>query len=109
MFARSHRFSFKRGVPRNTFQTPFFVIRYDKGSEEKLECAVVVGKRVDKKATSRNRIKRQTVAIIKDILSSEAPFRLVIYAKRSILGTQSEEIRNDLKKSFETIGITKWT
>ena len=109
MFARTHRFSFKKGAPRLAFSTKLFVIRYDRKKESGLECSVIVGKKVDKRAVIRNKIKRQTVALIKEIVSLDSPFRLAIYAKRPVLDTERTEMQSDLQKAFDTIGITKWT
>lgn len=84
MFARPNRFSFKNGVPRKVFQTPFFVIRYEFIKATGLECAVVVGKKVSKKATERNRIKRKIVAKIKKTIAPERNLRLVVFAKKGL-------------------------
>lgn len=107
MFARSHRFSFKKGAPRNVYQTPFFVIRYDHKNEGSFECAVVVGKKVDKRAVVRNKIKRQMVVCIKELVPATTASRFVIYAKKSILETTIEAKKEELKKAFEIIKITQ--
>ena len=107
MFARSHRFSFRNGVPAKVFSTPNFIIRYDKNDRESLECAVVVGKKVDKRAVARNRIKRQIVALIKEILDDKIDFRIVIYAKKSIIETSIGQKKEELEKIFTKTNILK--
>lgn len=87
MLRRSHRFSFQRGLPRHIFNTLEFVLRYEQNSGS-LKCAVVVGKKVDKRAVMRNNIKRKLVAIVQEVLPVETSYNIVIYAKRPILENQ---------------------
>lgn len=108
MFAKSNRFSFRRGAPRSVYSTPFFVIRYDKNYDKKLHCAVVVGKKVDKRAVIRNTIKRQLVVIIKELLSPNTEYDLAIFAKKQILTAQKDEQYEELKKAFEETKIIPW-
>ncbi len=109
MFAKAHRFSFKKGAPRIAFSTRLFVIRYEKKKDLGLECSVVVGKKVDKRATVRNKIKRLTVGVIKEIAPIDSPFRIAVYAKKQVLNIGKNEIQDDLQKGFDSIGIIKWT
>lgn len=104
MFAKSHRFSFKKGIPKRIYQTPMLVIRYDKNEQSRFECAVVVGKKVDKRAVVRNKIKRQLVSIIKEILGDE-PYTIIVYAKKHIYDTSFETKRDELIQSFKAIKI----
>lgn len=105
MFAKPHRFSFKKGAPKNTFSTSFFVIRYGRDVEDGLKCGVVVGKKVDRRAVVRNRIKRQIVAVIKEFLDQDEKYDLVIIAKKQIKEVAYEQIREELKKSFLALHI----
>lgn len=105
MFAKSHRFSFKKGVPRSYYQTPLFVVRYDKNLEGNLKCAVVLGKKVDKRAVARNKIKRQLLEIIRELLPLDTKATIAVYAKKPILETELSERKSDLKKALDTIGI----
>ncbi len=61
MFPKSYRYSFRKGLPKKTLSTTFFVIKYDNSQDDSMHCAVVVGKKVDKRAVVRNKIKRQIV------------------------------------------------
>ncbi len=105
MFGRQNRFSFRKGVPKKYFQTPFFAIRYDNNAENGLEVAVVVGKKVDKRATLRNKIKRKIVAFVKKSVSTDANFRLVIYAKKQVKTEESESVYKDLQQVFDKLNI----
>lgn len=105
MFARNQRYSFKNGAPKKIYSSPLFVIRYDRNEEQKLECAVVVGKKVDKRAVVRNKLKRQVVSLIKELILPETPVKLVIFAKKPLNGVSNEEKREELLKTLKTIQI----
>ena len=105
MFAKPHRFSFKKGVPKNTFSTSFFFFFYDRNSEAGLRCGVVVGKKVDKRAVVRNRFKRQLVAFVKELLGQDKKYNLVIIAKKQIKDVEHDQVKEELKKAFLTIHI----
>lgn len=105
MFARKNRFSFRKGAPKKYFQTPFFTIRYDNSAKSGLEVAVVVGKKVDKRATVRNKTKRKIVAFVKRSVSTGTNFRLVIYAKKQIKTEEFESIEKDLEQAFNKLNI----
>lgn len=103
MFSRPNRFSFKNGVPRKVSQTPFFVIRHEFASKSGLECAVVVGKKVSKKATERNRLKRMIVARIKQHLAPEKKLRLVVFAKKGLNEENFEQAVENLEKALSNL------
>ncbi len=105
MFAQSHRFSFKKGVPRNFYQTRLFVIRYEKNAEGIFKCAVVVGKKVDKRAVIRNKVKRQLVEILREMIVIDTKLTIAVYAKKPILEAELDERKTELKKALTTIGI----
>lgn len=105
MLPKSHRFSFKKGAPRRIYPTPLFVVRYDKREKNGLNLAVVVGKKVDKKAVIRNKTKRLLLEISKEIIQLDANFDIVIFAKKQILEKQKDEIKNELKNALIKIKI----
>lgn len=105
MLAKINRFSFKKGIPRKIYSTPLFVIRYDKNELNKLECAVVIGKKVDKKAVVRNKIKRGIVNIIKNNVPLDANFKIVIYGRKDIKDKTLQETEEELIKTLKTIKI----
>lgn len=105
MFARTHRFSFKRGAPRKTFASRFFLIKYGKNNESKLRCSVVVGKKVDKRAVVRNKIKRRTVALIQELVKIDAQIDLVVIARPAIRDVEPKNIEEDLAQGLKSIQI----
>lgn len=104
MLDRSHRFSFRKGAPRRIFATPLFVIRYDSNNDH-LHCSVVVGKKVDKRAVVRNRIKRQINEMLREILSKDKKFDLVFFIKKQINDSEPENTREIIVKALKEINI----
>lgn len=107
MFAKRYRFSFKKGVPKKITASPFFVMRYDTNMDENLHCAVIVGKKVDRKATERNKIKRKVVSTIQEILPVKTPYSIVFYARKPIIEKSNTEIKEELLKIFKKTQIIK--
>ena len=106
MFGKKNRYSFKRGVPKQIFATHFFVLRYQQPSQVGFTCAVVVGKKVDKRAVIRNKIKRKIVEEIQK-LSKEQPINseMVLFAKKDIIKLENAQISEELRKTFITTHI----
>lgn len=104
MLSRKNRYSFKKGLPKSFFATPYFVIRYEE-NKEGLKCSVVVGKKVDKRAVIRNKIKRQIVVQIKDILPTSLPFSIVLYARKPVLSITTDTIKQELESVFTKLNI----
>lgn len=105
MLPKRHRFSFKKGAPNKLHSTRLFVIRYNKLNSSGLHAAVIVGKKVDKRATVRNKLKRRIVESIKELLPMSLNVDLVIFAKKPILEVSKEELLEEFKKAFYDIHI----
>lgn len=105
MFGKNNRYSFRKGVPKLLFTSQFLIVRYQKNAENVFHCSVVVGKKVDKRAVIRNKVKRLLVAIIKELVLTQTPYDMVIYARKGINGLEKEEIRENLKKALVNIQI----
>jgi ribonuclease P protein component len=105
MFDKKHRYSFKKGIPKHIFTLPWYVVRFGKSEDRLLHCSVVVGKKVDKRAVVRNKIKRQQLSIIKELVPEDAPFSLVIYARKPILEIDREKAKKELLNAFRKINI----
>lgn len=100
MFAKKNRFSFRRGAPRQTLHTPFFVLAYQKNTDSQFRCAVVVGKKVDKRAVARNTVKRKIVSILEEITKDKKiGFELVFFIRKEI--NTIIENRDEIKKHLE--------
>jgi ribonuclease P protein component len=69
MLNRSQRFSFRTGAPKLKIITPLFMVRYQL-SETEPKYAVVVPKKVSKKAVQRNRVKRIFIQTLQEFLAN---------------------------------------
>ncbi len=95
MFSKKQRYSFKKGLPGKVISSPNFTLRYDKNDGEGLKTAVVVSKKVDKRAVVRNKLKRKVVELLKLDKLEDNNLNLVFYMKKSALDNE------DLAKNIE--------
>src|SRR5690349_19629783 len=100
MLRKTNRFSFRKGVPKKVLQTPFFVLRYDVSPDKILHLAVVVSKKVDKRAVGRNKLKRKIVSFVQALVSIETQKNIVIFVKKQILEINDEQIKLELEKAL---------
>ncbi len=99
MLKKEQRFSFKDELPKKIISSPLFVLRYQKKNISKFKCAVVVSKRVDKKAVVRNRLKRVFFSILENIEKERAmPFNMVFFLKKQVLSKDHEYIKREIEK-----------
>ncbi len=85
MFAQEHRYAFTKVLPKNTLSTPLFNVRYENNKGEGLKVAVVVSKKVDKRAVVRNRVKRQVLAILEHEIVKTCDLTSIWYIRRQAL------------------------
>lgn len=104
MFPKRERYSFKKGLPKHTLSTPFFILRYQKNDLSKLQCAVVAGKKIDKRATVRNKIKRRFIHIIKEIMKDKnVSYDFVFFLKKAIIEKERDKVKEELEKILAEI------
>lgn len=102
MFKKTQRFSFKKGVPRKKIITPLFFVRFQVSNSPTY--AVVAGKSVSKKSVQRNRIKRLTREILKEILKSTSnKFDLVIFLRQPFVEYKKSVIIQELQNIIHKI------
>jgi ribonuclease P protein component len=97
---KKNRFSFKNKLPKNTLNSQSFSVRYQR-NDEGLKIAVVVSKRVDKRATTRNKLKREVLKILKDKIGTDINQSLIFYLKSSITG--STNLERELEEAINKI------
>lgn len=104
MFPKEHRYSFRGGVPKQAFSTPFFVFRFELNTGGSYTGAVVVSKKVEAKATARNRTKRRYVRILRDILQKKAyTVNSVIYMRKAGLQITDDQVREILLELLQKV------
>jgi len=99
MFSKARRFSFKKKLPKNIINSPSFSLRYER-NDEGLKVAVVVSKKVDKRAVVRNSAKRKILEFLGQLVGADEKLNLVFYTRPGIQETQNlkEEIENVINK-----------
>ena len=104
MLNKQHRYSFGKGAPRKSSQTPFFVLRYEKA--DNFTCGVVVSKKVASHAVDRNHIKRMYKSVLESV-QKENPFRfsIVFYVRKSSMGLSKESLQGHIEQIFRKEGI----
>lgn len=104
MFEKEKRFSFKQGLPRKVISTPYFSLRYGPKKSDLGTNAVVVSKKVSKKAVVRNKIKRKILAILKENLGEKQDeVDLVIYVRPLPESLEDSVLEKSLIESIEKI------
>lgn len=103
MLSHKFRYSFKKGLPKKVLHTPYFTLRYET-SHDHGTYAVVVGKKVDSRATYRNAIKRRFL----QVFEQRAPwktctFTLVFYLKKEATTKNLEELGIMIEQAIHTI------
>lgn len=69
-----------------TFFLPQFIFKYQKNQEKISKFGFVVSTKVDKRAVTRNLLKRRMRAVIKDLLPNLSPgFSVLIIAKKQAI------------------------
>ncbi len=105
MFKKSARFSFKKGVPAKSTNSAFFNLRFRENNNG-LKCAFIIGRKVDKRSTVRNKIKRRFSEALKKILGEKTiNFDLVFYLKKELEDKSFLELQSDLKNILEKAKI----
>ncbi|PIT89013.1 MAG: hypothetical protein COU27_02505 [Candidatus Levybacteria bacterium CG10_big_fil_rev_8_21_14_0_10_36_7] len=91
MLKKEFRYSFKNGVPKNIINSFLFTLRYQRNNLLKNTFAVVTSKKIDKRATVRNRLKRKFLGEIekkKDEIKK--PYNYVFFLKKNALNCENE-------------------
>ena len=100
MFSKRARYKFGSKPPKNVLNSQSFSIRYGK-NDGSLKIAVVVSKKIDKRAVARNKIERKLLNILKKIEGIEKePLDLIFYVKKNALENQDldREVNSALDK-----------
>lgn len=90
----------KEKVFGKTYLGIFFNLRFGENPIKK-RFAFVVGTKISKKATERNKIKRRLAQAAWEFREKFETGDYIFYAKKNILGKNREEIREELKKFHE--------
>ncbi len=87
-------------------QSPLFGMLVLKREGEKTRFGVIVSKKIDKRAVTRNRIRRVILESVRLSLSSVKDGYLVVFlAKKRLVGLGLEEVGKEVIESFKKAGL----
>jgi ribonuclease P protein component len=85
----------------------FIVIRYRPNQEENNRYSVIISKKISKKATDRNQIRRQLYEQIRLSHNEESvqtqQFDILILPKKAIMDASTNHIQDDINSLLNTI------
>lgn len=91
-----------------SLSTPHFSLKIANNSLEISRFAFVVSKKIDKRATSRNSVKRKIRSIIEEIFDKiKGGFDFVFYPKQAAIKATREQIQEELEDLFEKNQLLK--
>lgn len=96
MFEKEKRFSFRQGLPKKVISTPYFTLRFGSKKSETGTNAVVVSKKVSKKAVIRNKIKRKFLSVLKENLGEKQELYDIVIYVRPMPENLDEKVYEDL-------------
>lgn len=106
MTAQIQRYSFKNGVPRQGVTSPFFVFKYQKTDTTTINVAVIVSKKIDKRAAARNLIKRRILSAMRQLTQNCVQgAHIVIYTRTPISTVAYQDIAQALQQILKKEGI----
>ncbi len=88
------------------YQTPLFALLCMEAEEGASRFASIFSRRLDKRATVRNRAKRLLMGATRELLSEiKEGYLLLFLPKKAILGQEKEEIKEEIEKAFDEAGL----
>lgn len=104
MLGKQFRYPVQKGFPKQIAYSPLFTLRYNKHKGIGLRAAVVVSKKIDARATGRNRIKRLFRSALFNILNEKnIDFDVLIFVKKEAKDKNQNEIKEEILKTLSTI------
>lgn len=88
--------------------SPFFVLKTAKNDRPYSRFGFSVSKKTDKRATERNRIKRQVRVFVEENLEKIEPgFDILFLIKKEALGKETGDIHKNILKEFKKENLLK--
>ena len=109
MLPKKNRFPLKKGFfqfkkEARLYQFPFFGLLVKSQKEFASQFAFIISKKIDKRAVTRNRIKRLLAESVASF-PYKPGFGVVFLAKKSLLAKNFSQIREAVKSCFREIGL----
>lgn len=82
-----------------------FTLRIQKSTRRETRYSVVVSKKSVRTAVKRHRIRRQSYAVLHELLEGvEASFRVIIFARSGVTTLSYTELKNEIRTLFQRAG-----
>jgi ribonuclease P protein component len=91
---------FVNAPPKKTIRGTHFDVAISKSNVSKFAC--VISKKRFKLAVDRNRVKRKTFALLKEIHPNSS-HSIIIYPKQTVLDTKTDTLKEEMKNLFATL------
>lgn len=102
MLKKENRLSkFNKIINLKSITTPYFIFKYQKEDAGIAKFGFIVSKKIDKRATVRNKIRRKFQEVVRENIESVLPYTYLIVSKEK----SKEESKENLSKIFKTILI----
>lgn len=103
MLKKKYRLKTKERLkPEYSFVTPFYLLKVRATENLVSRFAFIVSKKIDKRATARNRIKRQMRYCIEETLEDIKPgLDMLFVMKKNSMNKKTQELCQDLKTEFK--------
>lgn len=96
----------KQLASSQTITSPFFTLRYTRNNLTNSRFGFIVSKRIDKRATKRNRIRRLLANSIETRIAEIVYGKDILFiARKDIVGATSEEIRESVVTMLKKANI----
>lgn len=109
MFKKEKRLaSFVRLSNPSVFHTPFFTVKIAENGSVQNKFGFIVTKKIDKRATFRNRIKRKVRAILEnEDKNLKQGFNFLFFVKKEAMDVTSDKITNVLNDILKKRNLFK--
>lgn len=89
----------------NLYRDKYFIFKYIRSDSTNSEFAVIVSKKISKKAVKRNKVRRQVFEAIRLNLNLTSDLSAVIIAKTSVQEVKYEKINDSIVQFFNQIKL----
>lgn len=89
-------------ISRVAISTEHFIIKIAENNTKSIRSAVIIGKKIDKRAVYRNKMRRQVYESLKDLMGKTSPgVDALFIMKKSILGKTRQALFSEIESVFK--------
>ena len=102
MLKKNYRLTAFPRKSEKSFSTQYFNLKISKNNLEISRFAFVVSKKIDKRATVRNSLKRKVRSVIEEMFDNiKGGFDFVFFPKQTAIKVTRDQIQEEIKNLFE--------